>query len=214
MEKEKNNCKIINENHMENCNVFQGDIFGATFPLPGSQVTINQTFGKGAKPTTDVAVGKVETAEEREKRKQDVMKSIVDLFCFDNSQLGYDHNRKKITNERLALLFKKCFGLSGYPTTKNRQIMEQLWVMLMDARNQCNKEPGEGFFRQTVLNVLGYFRQNEILFGGKNDLLQTLFPKANTNLAKNIERGITSTFPEGTDEMLDYYIDQMMEGAF
>ena len=46
MEK-KDKPQVYNENHMENCNVFQGDIYGATFPLPGAQVTINQTYGKG-----------------------------------------------------------------------------------------------------------------------------------------------------------------------
>lgn len=185
---------------------------GATFPLPGAQVTINQFFGKGAKPKSEVAEGRVETVEDRETRKQDVMECILDCLIFDNNQLGYDRKGKKITNERVSLLMRKCFGLAGYPSVKNRLIMERLWVLLMDERNQCNKEPGEGFFRQTVLNILGHFRQSEVLFGGKNDLLQTVFPNANQNLAKNIERGITSSFPEGTDEMLDFYINQMMEG--
>lgn len=36
MEK-KDKPQVYNENHMENCNVFQGDIYGATFPLPGAQ---------------------------------------------------------------------------------------------------------------------------------------------------------------------------------
>ena len=46
MEK-KDKPQVYNENHMENCNVFQGDVYGATFPLPGAQVTINQNYGKG-----------------------------------------------------------------------------------------------------------------------------------------------------------------------
>ena len=74
MEK-KDKPQVYNENHMENCNVFQGDIYGATFPLPGAQVTIHQNYGKGQKPTQDVTAGRVETAEEREKRKTEVIKA-------------------------------------------------------------------------------------------------------------------------------------------
>lgn len=34
---DKNNDKgnIVNNNHMENCNVFMGNIYGAIIPLPG-----------------------------------------------------------------------------------------------------------------------------------------------------------------------------------
>ena len=149
--------QIINENHMENCNVFQGDIYGATFPLPGAQVTINQNYGKGQKPTQDVTSGKVETAEEREKRKLEVMRVITAGFDFTDEQLGYDNNHKKITNERIAALFRKCFGIGSYPSSTNKVIMEQMWVLLIDKRDKCAKQGGEGFYRQTVLNVIGYY---------------------------------------------------------
>ena len=86
MEK-KDKPQVYNENHMENCNVFQGDVYGATFPLPGAQVTINQNYGKGQKPTQDVASGRVETAEEREKRKLEVMRVVTAGFNFTEEQL-------------------------------------------------------------------------------------------------------------------------------
>jgi len=212
MEKDTEQAKIVN--HNENCNVFTGPVYGASFPLPGSQVTIHQYHG-GKKPKEFTEEGKVESAEDREKRKVEVLKSITDKFDFESGQLGYDNQRKHITNERLAILFRRCFGMGGaYPTQTNRLIQEQLWVLLMDERNQCNKEAGEGFYRQTVLNVLGHFRQNEILCGGKNELMQVVFPGANTNLAKNIERGIPTSFPDGTDEMIDFYIEKLMDGDF
>lgn len=199
---------------MENCNVFQGDIYGATFPLPGAQVTINQFYGKNAKPKEEVTSGVVESFDEREKRKSETIKDIVDRFDFDERLLGYDRTGKRISCDRIKLLFQKCFGIGCHPTSKSKEIMEQMWVLLIDERNQCNKEPDEGFFRQTVLNVLGHYRHSEVICGGKNDLLQSVFPNANQNLAKNIERGITSTFPEGTDEMLDSYIDKLKNGDF
>ena len=215
MESNKDNCKIYNENHMENCNVFQGDQYGGVFPLPGAQVTINQQFGKGQKPKQEVTEGKVETTEERNKRKAEVMKAITGMFNFADENLGYDKNRKRITNERLGMLFRKCFGIGSYPTSENKAIMEQLWVLLMDERNQCAKEPGEDFFRQTVLNIIGYFTGEEIVCGMPRVIARSIFKDADTNIAKNISRGIGSNvFPEKTSDILDFYMNKLLEGEF
>lgn len=215
MENNKDNCKIYNENHMENCNVFQGDQYGGVFPLPGAHVTINQQLGKGQKPKQEVTEGKVETAEERNKRKAEVMKAITDKFDFEDENLGYDNTRKKITNERLGMLFRKCFGIGSYPTAENKAIMEQLWVLLIDERNQCAKEPGEDFFRQTVLNIIGYFAGEEIVCGMPRVIARSIFKDADTNIAKNISRGVGSNvFPEKTPDVLGFYIDKLMDGEF
>lgn len=216
MEKKDNNKpQVYNENHMENCNVFQGDVYGATFPLPGAQVTINQNYGKGQKPTQDVTAGRVETAEEREKRKLEVMRDITDKFDFADEQLGRDNQHKRITNERLAVLFRKCFGIGSYPTSENKAIMEQMWVLLMDKRDKCAKQGGEGFFRQTVLNVIGYYVSCGLISGLPLDLAQAVFKDADRNIAKNISRNISSpALPEGLVDVLDVYIDKLMEGEF
>jgi hypothetical protein len=214
MEK-KDKPQVYNENHMENCNVFQGDVYGATFPLPGAQVTINQTYGKGQKPTKDVTAGRVETEEEREKRKMEVMRAITSSFNFTNKQLGYDNKHKKLTNERIAILFRKCFGIGSYPSQRNKLIMEQMWALLMDKRDKCTKQVGEGFFRQTVLNVIGYYVSCGLLVGLPLDLAQAVFKDADRNIAKNISRNITSnSLPEGLVDILDYYIDKLTEGEF
>lgn len=205
---------VYNENHMENCNVFQGDVYGATFPLPGAQVTINQTYGKG-QPTQDVTAGRVETVEERERRKMEVMRQITSGFNFTDEQLGRDNNRKKLTNDRIAILFRKCFGIGSYPSQGNKFIIEQMWVLLMDKRDKCSKQGGEGFFRQTVLNVIGYFVSCGLLSGLPLDLAKAVFKDADRNIAKNISRNITSTvFPEGMVDVLDLYIDKLLEGEF
>ena len=215
MEMKDSKPQVYNENHMENCNVFQGDIYGATFPLPGAQVTINQNYGKGQKPTQDVTSGRVETAEERDKRKLEVMRAITAGFDFKDEQLGYDNNHKKLTNDRIAVLFRKCFGIGSYPTTENKAIMEEMWVLLIDKRDKCAKQGGEGFFRQTVLNVIGYFVSCGLISGLPLDLAQAVFKDADRNLAKNISRNITSNaLPEGLVDMLDLYIDKLVEGEF
>lgn len=211
----KDRAHIINENHMQNCNVFQGDIYGACFPLPGAQVTIEHHYGNGQKPTSDVTKGEVEWADEREKRKNQVMKAITSQFDFSTQQLGRDSKNKRITNERLAMLFRKCFGISSYPTSKDRQIMEEMWSLLIDKRDKCAKMGGEDFFRQTVLNVIGYFKSCGLLAGTPLDLARACFKDADVSMARNIERNITSkSFPEGTVDVLDHYIDELNEGIF
>lgn len=216
MENSKDSCKIYNENHMENCNVFQGDQYGGVFPLPGAQVTINQQFGKGQKPKQEVAEGKAETAEERDKRKQEVLKAITDKFDFADEQLGRDNNGKKITNQRLGYLFRYCLGY-GYipPTQEYKIIIEQLWVLLIDKRDKSPKDVTVGYITQTVLNIIGYFKQCDLVGGQNRDLARVIVKDADTNFAKNISRGIgSSSFPTGTADMLDHYIDKLMNGEF
>lgn len=212
----KDSVKVYNENHMENCNVIQGDQYGGVFPLPGAHVTINQLFGNGQKPKQEVPEGKAETAEAREKRKSEVMKSITDKFDFSDEQLGCDNNGKKITNERLASLFRKCFGFSHVPPTAERKlIMEQLWVLLIDERNQCPKDVTLGFIPQTVLNIIGYFKQCDLVGGQNRELARVIIKDADANIAKNIARGLESNvFPQGTMDMIDHYIDKLMNGEF
>jgi hypothetical protein len=205
------------ENHMVNCNVFMGDSYGGVFPLPGAQVTVNQYLDprkmkNGSGQNID---GKVETEDDREKRKKDVMRAITSRFRFEDYMLCTDRQQKKITNDRLASLFRNCFGMSyTRPCQDYRDIQEQLWVLLIDERNQCSKENGEGFFRQTVLNVVGYFMHNNLLNGMSMEVAQCIFPDIDQNKVKNLKRAIPESFPEGTTEMLDYYIEKLHNGEF
>lgn len=210
----KEDAKVVNNN--TNCNVFTAPVYGASFPLPGSNVTINQYYGKGQKPKEDVQEGEIESKEAREKRKTEIMKAITDRFEFLDEQLGRDYKNKKITNDRLATLFRKCFGLSYIPpTAENRIVIEQLWVLLIDERNQCPKDVNLGYIPQTVLNIIGYFKQRDLVSDQPRELARVIVKDADTNLAKNVSRGISSpVFPEGTADMLDHYIDKLMEGEF
>ena len=204
------------ENHMENCNVFMGDSYGGIFPLPGAQVTIHQHLDpkmmkKGEGRQMD---GKTESQEDREKRKDTVMKAITGKFCFTDEQLGRDNKGRRITNMRLADLFRQCFGLGHVPpSAANRAIMEQLWVLLIDERNQCPKDAGLGFIPQTVLNIIGHFAKRGLVSGQRRELARAVIKNADTNIAKNIDRGLQSNvFPQGTADMIDHYIDKLMKG--
>lgn len=213
--------KIENHNTMTNCNVFTGPVYGGTFPLPGSQPTINNYYGKEEpkqKPSVNperavISEEGTETPEEREQRKTAVLDDITRLFDFDERALMRDDNRNRITNERLALLFKRCLGVGAHLSSDQKEVIEQLWYLLIDKRNQCFKNPNEDFFRQTVLNILGYFREKGVICGNKLDLTRSVFKDADESLAKNIERGISSNvFPAGTCEIFNIYINKLMKG--
>ena len=216
MEQEKE-IKIENHNKIENCNVFQGPIYGGVFALPGSQPIINNYYGKEV-PKVDKETQKeksegLETKEKREKRKEEVAKAITKLFQFETKLLGYDNMKRKITNERLCVLFRQCLGLGSHPSAENRETIELIWTLLMDKRNQCFKEPGETFFRQTILNILGYYQNKGLLCGNQLEIAQAIFQSADTNIAKNVSRGISSNvYPEKTSSIFDYYIERLKNG--
>lgn len=213
--------KIENHNTMTNCNVFTGPVYGGVFPLPGSQPTINNYYG-GEKPqqqqtTEEVTPEEVqeETPEERIKRKEDVMGDITALFNFDERVFCQDKNGKRITNERLEILFRRCFGFGAHPNKELMAVIDTLWELLIDKRNQCNKKPNEDYYRQTVLNILGYYKEKGIICGYRLELARSVFKDADESLAKNIERGISSNvFPKKTNELLDLYIDKLKKGEY
>ena len=206
--------KIVNNNEMHNCNVFLGDSYGGIFPLPGAEVHITQNLGP-QKKSTQVS-GETETKEARKLRKETVLTAIGKRMFFEPRMLGYDENGKRITNERIETLLRRCLGMGTIPPKdSHRSVMEQVWVLMMDERNQCHKEAGEPYFRQTVLNIIGYFVEKELICGSPLDIARCVFSDADVSLAKNVSRGISSNvFPDLTDQLLDYYINQLQHGEF
>ena len=141
------------------------------------------------------------------------MNAITALFDFDDNVFCRDNNGNRITNERLATLFRRCFGFGAYPSKELMSVIDTLWVLLIDKRNQCSKNPNEDYFRQTVLNILGYYQKKGLINCNKSDILHTIYMKADESLSKNIERGISSNvFPEKTGELFDLYIDKLRKG--
>ena len=241
MDKKNDKRNVVNNNHMENCNVFMGDIYGAIIPLPGTPVTINQHYGKDTPPwaarqqqadtdgTPPWAADKQQpqphdtpqpapgARQEHRARKEKAMADILSNFRFEDKMLAYDGRGKKITNERLRYLLRLCLGMTDIkPSETFRNIQEQLWTMLIDKRTRCTKVNGEDFYRQTLLNVVGYFISSRLLGGKPLDVAKCIFPdfdsKSDGGMLKNLSRGITDNFPEGTTTLLDHYIKKLMDG--
>ena len=208
--------QVVNHNEMHNCNVFNGDIYGGNFPLPGGQVIINQILDpkQMKKQMQEQAQNTRESAENRDEKRKKVMEDIIRRFDFSPEQLTDDRKGKPITNERLGIAFAQVFGLRAAHTPLEKiELVDQLWSLLTESRKQCFKEKNEDFFRQTVLNILGSFKDARVISGLPHSLAQSVFPGISPDLARNISRGTTSTvFPKGTDEHVRFYVEKLLNG--
>jgi len=192
-----------------------GDSYGGIFPLPGSQVTVVQNLG-GKKKLETQTEGKTETEEARNTRKEIMLNELHKHIQFTNAVLGRDRLGNKITNDRLFYLIKKILGKTEIPPKREYQtIIEQLWVLLIDERNQCPKKAGEPYIRQTILNLIGYFVEKGIIGGQPREIARCIWDDTDTNMAKNVSRGIESNvFPAGLADMLDFYIEKLENGEY
>jgi hypothetical protein len=198
---------------MENWNVFMGDSYGGIFPLPGAQVTVHQHAAANGKPA-QTTQGPIETQDDRQERKQ---RAINDMCSrIDNlkeDMIGYDNDGNKLKYAMLSAFLRKALGvLEGRPDSQYQAIQEGIWCILIDKREKCIKDPKEQFFSQTFLNIIGYLIKHSIINGKKQDILNCLYAKPEESMRKCLERGIVSAFPAGTEDMLDFYIDQLKEG--
>ena len=208
--------QVVNHNEMHNCNVFNGDIYEGYFPLPGGQVIINQILDpkQMKKQMQEQAQNTSESAEQRDEKRKKVMEDIIRRFDFSPEQLKTDNKGKPITNEHLGIAFAQVFGLrAAHTPLEKRELVDQLWSLLTESRKQCYKEKNEDFFRQTVLNILGSFKDARVISGLPHSLAQSVFPDISPDLARNISRGTTSNvFPQGTDEHVRFYVDKLLNG--
>lgn len=215
---------IVNHNEMHNCNVFNGNVYNATFPLPGAQVTINQyaTDSIGGKPKQDTQ-GPIEPAEERTKRKEEAIRNMYrKLENLEDGMLGYTNHGERIKHTQLSMLLHKCLGM--HPTAvkqEYRPIQEALWTILIDARNSCSKDPKESYFPQTFLNIVGYLRKQQIIINVEPiKLLRILYPNLRADVEKKLvvqlNRALltSSSNPiiDGLENMFNFYINLLKNG--
>ena len=225
MDKEKDNPNVIHNDIHDNAGpIFCGVVYQPTFVQPGANLTqniVNKNDAKDSTEETDLS----DTSESNEKpkdeltddKKKKIISSITSKFDFKTERLGKDHSGRRLTNERLGLLFAKIFGVSSHPTKENMAVINVLWTLLTDRkRTNGKRDANDDYYWQTVLNIIGYFREKKLIDGSQLELAKSIFPDASENVAKNIGRSIFNgnTFPNGTDNMIDWYINELLEGKF
>lgn len=206
MNKEKTNYQI----KMENCNVIMGDSIGGFFTLPGSQVTVHQsTDNKGQ--TRQEIQGPVEAAEDRLARKRAAMKDMCNrLYNLEEDMLGYDKEGKRLSYTQLATLLHKVLGMSEVGSKQEyRSIQEGIWTILIDQRAKCSKDPKDLYFHQSFLGLVGYLVAKQLIHSRAQKILDCLYAKNDQSMLKNLQRGLVGAFPEGTEQMMDFYIGRL-----
>jgi hypothetical protein len=203
MRKAKPNYQI----KMENCNVIMGDSIGGFFTLPGSQVTVNQSTDAHSQHRQDVQ-GPVEGQEDRSARKQAAIKDMCRrLDNLEEDMLGYDLEGKRISYNQLSGLLHRVLGMTPIGTKPEyRAIQEGLWTILIDQRAKCSKDPKDLYFHQTFLGLVGYLVEKRVINGRAQKILDCLYVKNDQSMLKNLQRGLVSAFPAGTEEMLEFYL--------
>lgn len=203
MRKAKPNYQI----KMENCNVIMGDSIGGFFTLPGSQVTVNQSTDAHSQHCQDVQ-GPVEGQEDRSARKQAAIKDMCRrLDNLEEDMLGYDLEGKRISYNQLSGLLHRVLGMTPIGTKPEyRAIQEGLWTILIDQRAKCSKDPKDLYFHQTFLGLVGYLVEKRVINGRAQKILDCLYVKNDQSMLKNLQRGLVSAFPAGTEEMLEFFL--------
>ena len=225
MDKEKDKHNIIHNDIHDNAGpIFCGVVYQPTFVQSGANLTqtiVNKNDAKDFVEEIDLSDSRESNEEQKDEMTDDKKKAIIgnitSKFDFKAERIGKDHSGKRLTNERLGLLFSKIFGVSSHPSREKMDIINVLWKLLTDRKKTKGKrDASDEYYWQTVLNIIGYFKEKELVNGSQLELARSIFPDANTNVAKNIGRSLHNgnTFPEGTGKMIDWYIEELLNGKF
>ena len=205
-----NKDKTVQEIKMENCNVFMGDSYGGIFPLPGAQVTVNQ-YADGQAQPAQTTEGATEPTNERMARKQAAINDMCRrLENIEQNMIGYDNTGKQLDYIHLTTFMRKSLGMLEQGNKEEfLSVQERIWSILIDRRDKCHKDPKDLYYSQTYLGLVGHLIEKEVISGKPQKILDCLYEKNDQSMIKNLKRGIVSAFPEGTTQMLDFYIDLM-----
>ena len=225
MDKKKDTTNIIhNDIHNNAGPIFSGVVYQPVFVQPGAQLTQNIVNKDNTQDVAD-SKGKEDESPENElpkeelteEKKKAIINDITSRLNFKTERLGKDRTGKRLTNERLGLLFAKIFGISSHPSNINMSIINILWDLLTNRKKTNGKrDASDEYFWQTVLNIIGYFKEKKLIDGSQIELAKSVFPEADANVAKNIDRSIHNgyTFPDDTGKMIDWYVEELLNGKF
>ena len=225
MDKEKDTTNIIHNDIHDNAGpIFSGVVYQPVFVQPGAQLTQNIVNKDNTQDVTESTDKEDESPENdppkeklTEEKKKSIINDITSRFNFKTERLGKDRTGKRLTNERLGLLFATIFGISSPPTNINMSVINILWDLLTNRKKTNGKRDAcDEFYWQTVLNIIGYFKEKKLIDGSQMELAKSVFPEADANVAKNIDRSIHNgyTFPDSTGKMIDWYIEELLNGNF
>ena len=155
--------------------------------------------------TQEITELPIESPEQRAQRKlaaiNDMCSKLDDLYP---DMLGQDSHANPLTYNHLTDFLRRALGVHpSFSDPDFALVQEELWVILIDKRDKCHKDPKDLYYPQTFLSLVGYMCQNGLIVAKPAKLMKVLYPSADAGLVQNLKRPIPVTFPQGTQQMLD-----------
>lgn len=99
--------------------------------------------------------------------RQEIISDIISRFYFEDNELGHykiGSNKVKVTNTDLKDIFALIFGIDNhYNINLDSMIVDHMWRALTKRTSKQGAPDTVGFSRNSVANILGFFRKEGIL---------------------------------------------------
>ncbi|MDD6978012.1 MAG: hypothetical protein PUI72_06835 [Prevotellaceae bacterium] len=194
-------------NNITDSNVYQGDFYfnGQTYhnerkanknDYQDAEIIEETAPLAEAQPDNDCAPQKQEDIDEDnlnlhilefdECYREHVINQIISSFDFKSNEIGtYPFNNQSIqlSNEDLKIIFALIFGVqidecidtSSIDPATSRHFFRAL---MNHKRQKSTQHKGEEFSRLRVANILGFFKDSDILLATKLKILESVFEKS------------------------------------
>lgn len=216
-------------NNITNSNVFQGDfyfngqtqhnerkankndyqdaeIIEETAPLAEAQP--NNDCDEKKKDIIDIEDNlNIKMSESNDAYRDHVVNQIISRFYFNSNEIGtylYNNQSIQLSNEDLRIIFALIFGVhidelidtsSINPATASHFFC----ALISKKRQKSTQHKDEEFSRLRVANLLGFFKEIEILLPTQEKILESVFGKPGKSGYGNLIFQINQSLDPGKD---------------
>lgn len=215
-------------NNITNSNVYQGDFYfnGQTYhnerkanknDYQDAEIIEETAPLAEAQPDNDCSPKKQEDIDEDnlnlhilefdECYREHVVNQIISRFYFNSNEIGtylYNNQSIQLSNEDLKIIFALIFGVqideridtsSIDPATASHFFS----ALISKKRQKSTQHKGEEFSRLRVANLLGFFKEIEILLPTQEKILESVFGKPGKSGYGNLIFQINQSLDPGKD---------------
>ena len=139
--------------------------------------------------------------------REHVINQIISRFCFQSNEIGtylYNNQSIPLTNDDIKIIFALIFGVqideridtsSIDPATASHFFS----ALISKKRQKSPQHKGEEFSRLRVANLLGFFKEIEILLPTQEKILESVFGKPSKSGYGNLIFQINQSLDPGKD---------------
>lgn len=215
-------------NNITNSNVFQGDFYfnGQTYhnerkanknDYQDAEIIEETAPLAEAQPDNDCSPKKQEDIDEDnlnlhilefdECYREHVVNQIISRFYFNSNEIGtylYNNQSIQLSNEDLRIIFALIFGVHIDERVDNSGIdpataSHFFSALISKKRQKSTQHKDEEFSRLRVANLLGFFKEIEILLPTQEKILESVFGKPGKSGYGNLIFQINQSLDPGKD---------------